>query len=197
MNDTRDSGHGSKSVARWSALGLVGAAFMAALGSVVVALINSGEDPVGSPSGAASETVGTSLPSRPRTNPPTSGPPSTSEDREYFGTVAAGFRVDGVVVWPVSGRVRSAGEVKLGDQAGPDERCAVLVEYQAKAADGTPVGEPQKRDCPADKPEPVWPKFGPVYFAEDPRVQFIAITVVVRDKKVTTITCPRMDACHE
>jgi adenosylhomocysteine nucleosidase len=158
---------------RWAAIGAIGAALVTVIVTATFAIINSQYSP-------APNSVGQPF-----------------EDREQFRAVVDPFRVEGVVVWPSSGAVRSAGEVKLGDQGGEEARCAVRVEYEAHAADGRPIGRPQERACPPARPEVVWPKFGPLYFEEDPRIATVAISIYVYDSKRVTIVCLLAAACRE
>jgi hypothetical protein len=128
----------------------------------------------------------------PQTTSQPSKVPSTETRIPYQASFGESV-IDGVMVWPETGSVRSAGVFKLkGTQAA--EPCAVKVRFETKDSNNLLLGSPQEKHCNLDPAN--WPKYGPASLEGGTRISHVDIIIVVNDQEVLRIVCPRLGACH-
>ena len=122
---------------------------------------------------------------------PTSVPISSSPERRspYAGS-ALGATVQGDVVWPTSEPIRIGGKLTLQGSSN-SSNCSASVTFEAKAIDGSIVAQ-DNRMC---GPE-AWPSFGAVKFENSDRISQIDIILVVDNKPVRRVACPRVGDCR-
>jgi hypothetical protein len=126
-------------------------------------------------------------------HPPVAPTPSATglERRAQFQASFRDSVIDGVVVWPTSPPVRAAGALKLrGAQA--DDPCSTKIRLEAMDSAGLLLNR-QDRDCIMSSA--TWPKFGPLHVNNGSKIMRIDLVVLIGDREVVRISCPRSGDC--